>query len=238
MKAKREVNGEDTANARIRINYSKKKPVVSFRYPDKKNQFRGSMLPYIFLAWLIMNIPVFIWIQSDLGEEKDLSNYEKWVEYKTSEKYLIESYEMFKHPLTGLFFGIFNKHSLIKSSLILIYIFGIPLLIYYPCRRTWKRIFPDFQAFLATKKYKTFKATDVIERNGRYYVELPVFNNILCDFKATKDFSKYLNEFEIEEHKFYYYKGKKKKRLNEWLWYARWYFTQPIQKGVLEVKFK
>ena len=76
-------------------------------------------------------------------------------------------------------------------------------------------------------------------------MEIPVFNNVILDFRAKKDFSKYLDEFEIREHKFKYYvpkrykkKARKKREINEWLWYARWYFSQKPETGNLEVLFK
>ena len=110
MKAKREVNGTDTANARIKIDYSKKKPVVSFRYPDRNNQLRGSMFPYIFLCWIIINFSLLIWVTN--SEEQDLQDlsYKEWVEYKTSEEYLTKSYKQYIHPFNDLFFGVFESN--------------------------------------------------------------------------------------------------------------------------------
>jgi hypothetical protein len=232
----KEVNGKDPVNARIRINYSGKKPKVSFSYPEKKNQFRGSMFPFIFFGWLLMNIPLLIYFNYSFNHLPDLSTYEQWVEYRTSEEYLKESFMKYHSPIKTIF-----SKEFLRILLLIPYFFGIPFLIYRPFKKKWDKLFPDVQAFLSRKYYRTFKPGDVVEKDGEYYVELPVFSNIVCDFKATKDFSKYIKEFEIEEYKFYYKKfkkGKHRKKKNEWIWYARWYFTHPIKKGVLDVTFK
>jgi len=98
----------------------------------------------------------------------------------------------------------------------------------------------------------SFKPNDVKHNQDYgYYCEIPVFSNVILKYDATKDFSKQLKFFEIEEYKFKYYKGKPKKKLsksgkkdrrekmlNEWIWYARFYFKEKPKSGKLEVLFK
>ena len=85
---------------------------------------------------------------------------------------------------------------------------------------------------------------------------MPIFDNIILNYKATQDFSRYLELFEIREHNFkYYYKRRKRKKLtekqkkrrakrkksrqlNEYLWYARFYFKQKPKKGYIEILYK
>lgn len=140
-------------------------------------------------------------------------------------------------------------------------------LVYYPFKKYWANVFPNFQAATATKKkYRKFLSKDV-QKNKDYYVEIPLFKNILLDYKATKDFSKYLEFFEIREHNFKcvrwdYIKNKRKfdfmskdvkmnkkliekrkrrkrkSELNESLWYAKFYFSKKPKNGQLEVLFK
>lgn len=203
-------DGEAPINARIKIDYSKNKPKVSFSYPDKKNQFKGSMFYPLVAGWLIINLPISIYLT--------------WMEYNKMIFYL--------------------------------YVIGLFSLIYFPFKKKWDKLYPDFQAFTESKKIAILKSEDVKENfdkniKYKYYIEIPVFNNIVCDFNAIKDFSKYMKEFEIREHKFLYIKkrifrrrNKKKRRKkmflkkNEWLWYARWYFSKKPMEGKMEVVFK
>lgn len=74
---------------------------------------------------------------------------------------------------------------------------------------------------------------------------IPIIKNKIpkIRFNATKEFSKYLIEFEIREHNYHSFKyqkmGKKKQRVkNEFLWYARWYFKEKPETGFLEVIYR
>jgi hypothetical protein len=113
-----------------------------------------------------------------------------------------------------------------------------PCVIYFPFRKKWNRLYPDWQAWTSSKKQTTFKPSDVTrDQEGNYICEIPLFSNILLDYEAKEDFSKHLKFFEIREHKFKYKYGKKRK-VNEWLWYAKFYFGEKPQKGELKVTFK
>ena len=120
-----------------------------------------------------------------------------------------------------------------------------PVYIYLIFKKNLNKYYPDSEAFFARKKYRKFTAKDIeTDKEGNYYCEIPLFSNVLLDYNATLDFSKYLKFFEIREHKFYYYRkkkfkdGKRGRPINEWLWYAKFYFKEKPIKGFLEVIFK
>lgn len=248
----KEINGNSPQNARININYSGLKPKVKFSYPDKKNQVRGGLLTYFFILWAVINLPIIlIWqhyyYKLDNKElynnQFDLSNYSQYKEYYVMEDKIQSSFNSYN----SFYFSI--KESYKDGGLFFVLeLFLVPILIYFPFRKHWDRIYPDIEAFLSRKKYKKFNNKDILydeKEINSYYIELPIFNNVICDFKATKDFSKYLKEFEIQEYKFKYFKKtrckkskKRKRQLNEWIWYARWYFSNKPEKGHIEVIFK
>lgn len=249
----KEYNGEEPQNARINIKYTGKKPKVSFSYPiDKKNsKTRGSMFTYILMIWLIVFGLVYLGYSFNESYNSVLDeNYENTA-LKNFTLCAIENSELTLNNYTYVRNDLCepdNKFWDLGFLIILMFIFIPPCLIYFPFRKKWNKLYPDFEAFLASKKYRKLKEKDIIEYNGKIYLEIPVFKNVICDFNATEDFSKYLEEFDISEHNFYYYKKSrfknknknkiKKRRKNEFLYYARWYFKQKPKKGYLEVIYK
>ncbi len=237
----KEVNGENPQNARIKISYGKKKPSVKFSYPvnKKDSQTRGDMMGFVIAGWFIIVTLFFMGfsIGSELVEQGDnQTSQEKFV--RCAVLYPNETLTNYTHVKDNLCKPkekpFFQEHGgLIYLSLIA---FG-GVLIYFPFKKRWDKLYPDFQAWEANKKYHKFNAKEVRESDGRYYIELPIFNNVVCDWKTKKDFSKYIEEFEIEEYKFKYY-DKKKKTKNEILWYARWYFKKKPEKGFIEVIYR
>lgn len=214
--ATKNVNGNIPINARINIKYTQnKKPKISFSYPSKKNQVRGSMLFDWRLFLLISSI---------------LITFKSYGDIKVTGDFLLYK------PFAYILFLIF-----------IYYVFGF--LTYYipPIRKTLEKLYPKYQAVTSLKKIAVFKPKDVKVNEDGIYCELPVFNNVVCDFKCVGEFSDYLKEIDIREHKFVYFHkerirvGKKRKRVhkvNEWLWYARWYFNKKPEKGNMEVIFK
>jgi len=242
----REVNGENPQNARIKISYSKKKPTVKFSYPVKKkdSRTRGDMLFPVIIGWII--ILFFVWIGISIGsnsigayQRDNQTSQEKFV--RCALLYPNETLTNYTHVEEDLCKPEKEQDPFLMKTLIFVglLVFGwMP--IYFPFKKRWDKLYPDFQAWQADKKCHKFNAKEIKESNGKYYVELPIFNNVICDWKATKDFSKYMDEFEIEEYKFRYLgeKDKKKKQKNENLWYARWYFKNKPEKGFIEVIYK
>jgi len=208
--AKLKENGNLAMNARINIKYNSEKPKVSFSYPDKKTQLKGSMFEPIRGVLLL-----FASITGFFQYIQDPERFLLWVAF----------YVLFFYTV-------------------------LPAIIYFPFKKQWDKLYPKYQSFTARKKYHKFLPSEVIETNGRIFVELPVFSNVVCDFKCSKDFSDYLEEIDIREHKFTSVKlskfgkkklnkkQKKKRRVNEFLWYARFYFSKKPTKGNMEVIFK
>lgn len=251
-------NGKNPQNARIRINYNgMRKPKVSFSYPlHRKDAFRGTMFFTLFMVWCLLNLPLMMYwihIQDKFFDDElpydsiknyNLSNYSDFLRYYNQPERINESYNTFTMSFFESVKDAFS-HRNRNGLYFLLYFFGGFCLLYFPFRKKWDGLFPDYQAFFANKKYKKFTKRDLkVTDEGIYYLELPVFSNILCDFNAVKDFSKHLKEFEIEEYKFQYYRRtrsrhlkKKVRKRNEWYWYARWYFAHKPGTGFLEVKY-
>lgn len=252
----KEVNGENPQNARIKISYAKKKPTVKFSYPVKKkdSQTRGDMMLPVLAGWCIITLIILIGItigDSVMNlEEKDNQTYlEKFV--RCALLYPNETLTNYTNVKDNLCKPEKERESFFREYLMLIclgFVFLGWVLTYFPFKKRWDSLYPDFQASSANKKYHKFNTNEVRESDGKYYVELPIFNNVICDWNATKDFSEYMEEFEIEEYKFEYYEGPKKKKKskdksqkgkkNEIIWYARWYFKKKPEKGFIEVIYK
>jgi hypothetical protein len=82
-------------------------------------------------------------------------------------------------------------------------------------------------------------------------IELPLFSNVFLDYRATKQFSKYLDKVEIREHPFdSLIRNKRRDRLkkkrrkkykkgkNFFLWRARFIFKEVPKTGFLEIRWK
>ena len=72
-------------------------------------------------------------------------------------------------------------------------------------------------------------------------IEIPLFSNINLNYKATKDFSYYLERVEIVEHPFnlcLVKKGKTNSKRTEYLWKAIFYYSKKPKEGELKVMFK
>lgn len=252
-KAKIKKDESSLMNARIKIDYSKNKPDIKFSYPSKKTQVRGSMLLFVQSFWCLILVFLYIILSvcsiSNLGSEAP-GEIRKFAEctamnsYQTLTNYSNVRDNLCKKQVKNIFHQRFY---------FLLYIFVLvflpPFLIYYPFRKKWDKLYPKMNGIFSIKKLRIFNKKDIKKSKGRYpyFVELPVFNNIICNFDASKDFSKYMKEFEIREHKFYHLrkktikvKGKKKKfrKVNEFIWYARWYFNEKPLKGALKVIYK
>lgn len=240
----KEYDGGTPKNARIRVNYEGLKPIVRFSYPKKRAQREGSMLPYIFAFWYFISL-IFFMVYSTAesvtnhnNELKDnsnynLSNYEDYKRYFEDKNLLNYSFESFNQPLAKWIWKIFFTWKLIW----IIQLITIPLIIYLPFKKFWKKVYPDFMAATSSKKLMNMKPKDVIRNErGEFYCEIPLFNNVVLDYKATEDFSRFMTLFEIKEHNFTFFR--KKRKVNECLWYARFYFKAKPEKGELKVLFK
>lgn len=226
-------NGDSCRNARIKIDYRGIEPEVRFSYPRLKDYTTGSMLPFIFFGWAFLLL-VFVILSSiyfliSEGIKEDTSLKSTYYCNATSFKSAV----MEDARVTAPFF------------LIILIVFTVPpCLIYFPFKKKWRNIYPKFQsawAELSASCYiVSFKSKD-FEGTNKNYLEIPWFENVFLKYKATKDFSKYLDYFEIREYPVKRIQGakhKKRQRLTDLFWYARFYFKQTPKSGKLEVKFK
>jgi len=86
------------------------------------------------------------------------------------------------------------------------------------------------------KKYYKFKSKDVLEN----VVIIPKFQNVELIYKTDGDFSKYLNKIKIREYRHYKYRKQKvgKLEVDNFTWYAIFYFKQTPKNGYLEVIYQ
>jgi len=263
MAKKERFNGDSCKNARIKINYSKDKPKVSFSYPDKKNQrSEGTMFLTILVFWLFLNTPALFFISIagsnhywdspeapfDRYNLTDcMTYYETNINYTLlwdnvcedkSKSIKVQIWDSLTDDFRKDLNDIFND---ISTFRIILWLFGMPLLIYFPFKKDWNNYVMPMWNGMGSKKYVCFKAKDVLKDVKGIYCEIPLFANVVLNYEAQEDFSKYLDEFEIREHNFKYFKSyrkKKKKQVNEFIWYARFYFKKAPKKGKLEVIFR
>jgi hypothetical protein len=264
MKPKHSKNGLKPINARIKIEYSGKlKPKISFSYPQEKTQFRASMFSEFILfseglivLFLLFNSLIMNLDKQDYKFTQQYTNdsLERYTLCVANNSEIIEDYKKIKDKCDEdildyvPFKQRFKENVLTRKSVFMLGLFLLPLLIYFPFKKKWDKLYPKWQGLKARKKLKIFTKRDIlIDKENKYYVELPIFNNIVCNFKAIKDFSKYLELFEIEEYKFYHLRKKRIKtkkghkkyfKKNELIWYARWYFKERPIKGELRVIYK
>lgn len=242
-------NGNEPVNARINIKYNDNAPKISFSYPDKRTQFKGSMFSTIFLFWILIcaigyygySIGTDIDVLDKSYNKTELQKYAECAAENSLET--LENYSYMRNELCNPGKEIINYKFFIIFGIIVLIPFGI----YHPFKKKWNKLYPSWQGFTTSKKIRDFKKSDIIEKDGKIFCELPVFNNIICDFKCKGDFSDYLNEVDIREYKFHHFrkktirinkKKKKVKKVNEWIWYARWYFEKKPIKGNMRVIYK
>lgn len=263
---KKTFNGEEPVNARIKIDYTGKKPKVKFEYPDKKNQFHGSMFWVIMMFWVIIfgivfglpsifqNVynqasyyfypnPVYDKCYDELTSSYNNIRYSVCSMYAKNTSLYYPPYNMFYYifgvnaPNTSLL--TLTKLGSLKLSLEFLGIFGMPYLIYFPFRKKWNKLYPKWMALCQRKKYMIFDSKSEL-KEGRYF-EVPYFNNTCLSYNATGEFSGLLEKFEIIEYPFVTLKKKKGRLIkdkNEWIWYARFYYSKKPRIGKLEVEFK
>lgn len=145
---------------------------------------------------------------------------------------------LFRLPLLVLFFGMvlimirINNicFSIFVSLFYLTFYLIIPLLTMRS--RKLQRLLPRINAFRYCKYLAEFKPINVKDNR----VEIPLFRNVMLDYKATEEMGRYLERVEIVEHEFNYIIKKSKKK-NQYLWKATFYFSKRPKTGELRVLF-
>lgn len=214
------------SDARIYIDYSKGKPKVSFEYPDKQNTF-NIVLSTIFALWkkimicfVILNLPLLI--------------IYKWITYVSLEGVFVSSQSLFPTILSFI----------IIMGLIFTFLLGIvPIIVSCIICNNKKllKLMPELGRINA-----------VIEERGYYHyrfkkapgkeIFISTFGNIFMDYKATKDFKKYLKKVSIEEHSNFAHKvkifGKEEKDFVQTdFWFLVFEFKKEPKSGYLDVKY-
>jgi len=197
---------ENPSNARIFINYNKKKK-VRFEYPCKKSKFSQTfhcVTRIITSRILGLSVICFLTLIT-IG-------------------FLIRDIRV-------IFPG------LIILGIFLIFVITSPFisLILYRCKWFVKRI-PEINKRLEGEYY--YKK---VEKLDKPEFEIEYFDNIFLDYRAKGEFGKYLKRVEITEYPFDIIKiGRFRKSLKErqdFIWRAKFYFSQIPKTGCLEVKY-
>jgi len=207
-------------NARITVDYTKPNNDVKFEYPVENRDVRKWALSFIFPVVLI--VWGFIVGFSFIGYLV-LTNLDNFSSVQTPET---ETTLILAELLTAVS----------QFALLCFVAFVPPLLISfyigYNCDK-FKYWFPKFQAFmfrfLASNHFHTF----VVDELKEPIFEIPLFRNVMLTYEASGDFSKYLQRVEIREHDFQY-KGEK----TQWLWKAKFVFSEVPKSGMLVGKFQ
>ena len=153
----KEHNGENPQNARIKISYKGKKPKVNFSYPiDKKNtSTRGSMATTIiggcafcFLIYVIISGGMYA-TNLDQYEPNELEKFSVCVAQNPIQTYT--NYSNVRNNICKPNEIIFI--SLIKSLIeVSFFLLILPSLIYFPFKKKWNKLYPDWQALTTFKK--------------------------------------------------------------------------------------
>lgn len=255
--------GKYPVNSRITIDYSKKEPKVSFGYPSKKSSQIYFTAPVFFIAFILSLITTLLLSYflinvsaEDYPQVDDCITYSNHYKNKTNligytHVCLINgiNYTMKSkvQPLTTILFfklkpRVIGKGGIDFAPLFALLIFLFSFLFYsfllikfYSKTKIGNKIFPGASKLFADAHFSV--VFNKVPKDKK--IEIPLFQNIYLDYKATKEFSKYLTKMEIREHPFnrIIRKGRKKirKKRQVSLWKATFYFSEIPKDGNLEV---
>ena len=203
-------------NARITVDYTKPNNDVRFEYPVNDRNIKKWVLSFIFPSIFLIWVFICIFIGMGYSIVTNLDTI-----YNLPETTFI---------LSELLMSLF------ALALAFIAAFAPPILLSFYIGYNYskfKYIFPKFQAsisrFLSGGHFHTF----VVDELKEPVFEIPLFKNVLLSYEASDDFSKYLRRVEVREHDFQY-KGEK----TQWLWKAKFIFSEIPKSGMLYGKFQ
>lgn len=135
---------------------------------------------------------------------------------------------------------------IIHTISIMVLVFGVPILIslmIYFNSEKYSHWLPIIARFISEKIFGTKKVI-IFRKIKTKIVKIPIFKNVMLDYKATKDYAKYLSNVKIREYgidimsvsRFGKRKMEKIRPAESW-WNAIFEFTQVPKKGKLEVYF-
>ena len=213
-------------NARITVDYTKPNNAdVKFEYPLKERNIRKWALTFIFPVVLITWVFIVCF-----GVLIGFVGYAVYIILTNLDK--IFSAEL---PETAFLLSELLV-ALSQFTLACVAAFAPPLLIsfyigyHYDKFKYW---FPKFQAFVVRFLPSSHFHTFVVDELKEPVFEIPLFKNVVLTYEASDDFSKYLQRVEIREHDFQY-KGEK----TQWLWRAKFVFSEIPKSGMLIGKFR
>lgn len=211
-------------NARVTVDYRKKK--VNFEYPNKDERFihrylgiLSTILPTWFvLLWRMIIEPIgislFIIVILDVVNYLDLNLIIKQT---------IQILEPYNYLIGTLFWIVLATP----------FIFSAIMTLNYP------KFSNKFPAWSAKLHEKDMIKTRVTELKSKTY-ELPYFKNVVLNYEAKGEFSKYLDRIEIRELPFKILKKKKGKEElvnQDYLWKAKFFFSKIPKKGELNLSW-
>lgn len=205
-------------NARITIDYTKPNNDVKFEYPVNDGNIKKWVLSFIFPSIFLVWVFICIFIYMGYSVVTNLGTI-----------YSVEIPETTVILLELLL-------SLSAFALALIVAFAPPILLSFYIGYNYSKFkfwFPKFQAgvfhFLNANHFHTF----VVDELKEPIFEIPLFKNVILTYEASGDFSKYLQKVEIREHDFQY-----KDEKTQWLWKAKFIFSEVPKSGKLIGKFQ
>ena len=198
------------SNARIFIDYRNKKNPVKFQYPTNEDAYRATRKS-ITSFWISINGYLFI---------------------------LFLIFSVLANTFLGFQVYIPNKY----YTYFAIYLFLTPYILSLFVYKNDKivSLLPKLNKFSALFPFGKSRYLCVKKLNRRT-LKIEYFNNIFFDYKATNEFSKYLERVEITEYKFKFITKRfwiKKKKNNDLMWKAIFYFKRIPKRGKLEVIYK
>ncbi len=213
------------SDARIFIDYKNKKKPVRFEYPAKQSPFK---IVFLSLMGIWFQINLFFIIPNVIILFMAFS-----IASSPPTECVVHQAVSLKDSILPTIAAIFHAFFLpLVSTLIIIK--NEKLLSYMPKINVWGQ-------YLFDRSFKYKKVTKVDSKT----FEIPVFDNVFLDYKATKDFSKYLEKVSIVEHDFKECtiskltgKIKKSKKRQVDLWKAKFTFSKIPKKGYLEIKYR
>jgi len=140
--------------------------------------------------------------------------------------------------ILAIFFGVND----IVSTMFVLFVTPLvsPLILSFIFSHNKKLILtlPKLNKFVSSSD---LKRVVICSLDSKVY-ELPIFDNVFLEYKATEEFGKYLCKIEVIEHNFHYLKKglfsrKITKEQNDSYWKARFIFSRIPKKGELYLEF-
>lgn len=193
-------------NSRIYVDYRKDKDKVRFEYVGKDSPLKVALQTSYNI---ILSYHVYLFLISTI--------------------LLIDIYYKNKYPGIDDFVVYNILIASIGVSLFIIPYYGLAIII---SQTKLIKYMPKLSAL--TSKY--YEAVFTKENTKSKIIEIPMFSNVILEYKATLDFSYYLERVEIIEHPFDLI-VKKKKETQQYLWKAMFYYNKIPKEGELKVRF-